>query len=298
MNLQDLIYFQYLSESLSFTATAEHFYVSQPSISTALKRLETELDTTLVDRRKTLKQIQLTSSGKILYENIKEVLNILDNTKQTIQDLKQESVYYGFLPTIGGLFLPKILSKLNRFAKSLKLIEEESSDIMLEHVRQEIVPIAIIGHDTPYIQDNKIKQIRISEEEMALWVSPTHPLAKKENVEVKDIQDEFFISLTEGYTHQRIFEKWAHHNSIPEPNIVYAKEIKTVQSIAASTQMIAFMSKVIVEDHSDLVRVSLKEAPKFYISLILNTEIDNTLIQQEFNDGVIEAVKNEFNLHK
>ena len=129
-------------------------------------------------------------------------------------------------------------------------------------------------------------------------MSPTHPLAKKENVEVKDIQDEFFISLTEGYTHQRIFEKWAHHNSIPEPNIVYAKEIKTVQSIAASTQMIAFMSKVIVEDHSDLVRVSLKEAPKFYISLILNTEIDNTLIQQEFNDGVIEAVKNEFNLHK
>ena len=89
MNLQDLIYFQYLSESLSFTATAEHFYVSQPSISTALKRLETEFDVTLIDRRKTLKQIQLTPSGKILYEKTTEVLGLLDAAKQTIQDFRK-----------------------------------------------------------------------------------------------------------------------------------------------------------------------------------------------------------------
>lgn len=294
MNLQDLIYFKHLSESLSFTATAERFYISQPSISMALKRLETELDATLVDRRKTLKQIQVTPAGKILYQNASEVLNILASTKQEIRDLEEENVYYGFLPTIGGHFLPKIMPKLGRFEKSITFVEEESSDIMLKNVQQEKVPIAIIGHETPHIQDSKIKQIRILDQEMALWVSPNHPLAGQSLITVEDIQEEMFISLSEGYTHQRIFESWAQEHNIPEPNIIYAKEIQTVHSIAASTSMIAFMSDIIVGENSGLVKVSLKEAPKFFISLILNTEIENSFIQQEFNEAIVGVVKNDF----
>lgn len=294
MNLQDLIYFKHLAQSLSFTETAEHFFVSQPSISTALKRLETELGATLVDRRKTLKQIQMTPAGKILLEHATEALDILASTKQEIQDLEEENVYYGFLPTIGGYFLPEIMPKLSRFTNSIKFVEEESSDIMLKQVQQEQVPIAILGHEKPYIQDNKIKQMRILDLEMALWVSPEHPLAGEESIRVEEIQEEIFISLSEGYTHQRIFEQWATRNNIPEPNIVYAKEIQTIHSIAASTQMIAFMSDIIVGENSGLVKVTLKEAPKFYISLILNTETENSLIQQEFNDALLNAVKSKF----
>lgn len=294
MNLQDLVYFKHLAQSLSFTDTAEHFFVSQPSISIALKRLETELDATLVDRRKTLKQIQITPAGKILYEHATEALDILGATKQAIHDLEEENVYYGFLPTIGGHFLPKIMPKLSRFTKSIIFVEEESSDIMLEQVQQEKVPIAILGHETPYIQDNKIKQMRILDLEMALWVSPNHPLAGKKAVTIEDIQEEIFISLSEGYTHQRIFEQWAQRNHIPEPNIVYAKEIQTVHSIAASTQMVAFMSDIIVGENSGLVKVTLEKAPKFYISLILNMETENSFIQQEFNQTLMDAVKSEY----
>ncbi|MDE1547981.1 LysR family transcriptional regulator [Jeotgalibaca caeni] len=294
MNLQDLAYFTHLAESLNFTATAEHFYVSQPSISMALKRLETELDTPLFDRRKTLKKMRLTPAGSMLYKSSKEILTILDQTQQRIQDLQQENVYYGFLPTIGGYFLPKILPKLNRFTKSLKLIEEESSDVMLKLVQQGKVPIAILGHDTPYIMDNKMKQIRLLEQEIALWVSKSHPLAGKEFVTAKEIQEEVLISLSEGYTHQRIFEKWGQSLGIKEPNIVYAKEIKTVQSIAASTQMVAFMSDILLGERTDLVRVPIQKPPKFYVSLIINTEIENNYIQQEFHDAIIDVITKDF----
>lgn len=294
MNLQDLIYFKHLAKSLSFTETADHFFVSQPSISTAIKRLETEFATTLVDRRKTLKQIQLTTSGKILYERTSQVLDILKTTKQEILDIEQENVYFGFLPTIGGYFLPQIMSKLGRFTKSIVFVEEESSDIMLNLVQQKEVPIAIIGHELPEIGDNKIKQLRLLDLEMTLWVSPKHPLAGTGPIAGKEAREEMFISLSEGYTHHRIFEQWARRHDIPEPNIVYAKEIQTVHSIAASTQMVAFMSDIIVGENSGLVKVPLKEAPKFYISLILNTETENSFIQQEFNEALIEAVKSEF----
>lgn len=295
MNLQDLIYFKKLSENLSFTETAHYFYVSQPSISTAVKRLETELNTTLIDRRKTLKSIQLTPTGRILYENTVKMLLILENTKQEIKDFQDERVYYGFLPTIGGSLLPKILPKLQRFTKSIHFIEEESSDEMLKFVKNEEVPIAIIGHDKMKIATSKILQIPVLAEEMALWVAPNHPLANKNEVTASEIKNEVFISLSEGYTHQRIFYDWAKEHLKVEQDVVYAKEIKTVLSIAASTNMVAFMSDIVVDQGQNLIKVSLKNAPKFYVSLILNQESEHSLYQQEFNEAVIQAVKSSFN---
>ncbi len=294
MKLQDLIYFKHLAEKRSFTETADHFFVSQPSISMAIKRLEAELETTLVDRRKTLKQIQLTPAGQILYKNATEALTILDATKQKIHDLEEENVYYGFLPTIGGFFLPQIMPKLQDFTRKITFVEEESSDMMLKHVQQGEVPIAIIGHETPHIPGKGIRQLPVKEFEMALWVAPDHPLAGKEVHDTKNAEEVVYISLSEGYTHHRIFEQWAQQNAIPEPNIVYAKEIRTVHSIASSTQMAAFMSDIIVDDPTDLVKVPIKDAPKFYISLIYNTDMENTFVQQEFNEAVIEVVEKEY----
>ncbi len=294
MNLQDLIYFKHLSEHLSFTETAEHFFVSQPSISTALKRLETELDTVLIDRRKTLKKIKLTAAGQILYDNTTEVLSILEQTKQKIHSLQDETVYFGFLPTIGGSLMPQILPNLKEFTKSLRFKEEESSDVMLQLVKKGEVPIAIIGHDLRDINDPNILQIPVLVQEMALWVAPSHPLANKTVVTEEDFKNDVFISLSEGYTHHRIFEKWTQGKKIYGPNVVFANEIKTVLSIAASTHMIAFMSNIVVDDTHDLVRVSIQNPPKFYVSLILNKNTEQTLFQQKFNDEMVKIVTDVF----
>lgn len=293
MNLQDLIYFHYLAESLSFTATAKHFYVSQPSISMAIKRLEKEFDAVLIDRRKNLKQLELTSAGKILYKNVKKIIETLAETKQEIKDIELESVYFGFLPTIGGHFLPEILPQMSRYANSLNFVEEESSDLMLDLILQKKVPIAIVGHEEPKIEIVNIQQYFLVEEEIALWVGKNHPLAKKEEVTLADIQDEVFISLAEGYTHQRIFSKWAKEHQIKEPNIVYANEIRTVKSVVSSTKMIGFMSSILVEaEDTSIVKISIADAPKFYVSLVVNTKSEHSYIQQEFNDKMIEVIQN------
>ena len=294
MNLQDLVYFKYLAECLSFTETAEHFFVSQPSISTALKRLETALDTVLIDRRKTLKKIKVTPAGHILYENATKVIKMLDNTKQQIHGLYDETVYLGFLPTIGGSLMPQILPKLKQSTQSIRFVEDESSDAMLQMVKKAEVPIAIIGHDTPEILAGNIHQIPVLTQEMSLWVAPSHPLAGRRHVEGDDFKDEVFISLSEGYTHHRIFEKWTQGKHIYGPNVVFANEIKTVLSIAASTHMVAFMSDIIVDDMHDLVKVTIKNPPKFYVSLIVNKDTENTLFQQRFNDEVVDIVENVF----
>lgn len=293
MNIQDLTYFKSLAESLSFTATAEQFYVSQPSISMALKRLEEELDAKLIDRRKTLRRMKLTSAGEILYKSATEVLNLLETTKQTIQDARSETIYFGYLPTIGSRFLPTYLAEIGENAKLLHLIEEESSDTMYQMVLHEKVPLAIIGHDQEGFDDPRIQQIPITAHDLSLWVAPTHPFANRESVTVNDLLDSVFISLSEGYSHQRIFEKWAKEHQIADNNIIYAKEIKTLQTIAQSTDFIAFMSEILVSLDTPLVKVRLENAPKFYISLIINNHRENSLAQQEFNERILSLTQNK-----
>ncbi|MDN6569123.1 MAG: LysR family transcriptional regulator, partial [Tetragenococcus halophilus] len=64
MKIQDLVYFKYLVESSSFTKTAEAFYVSQPSISLSLKRLENEFNTKLITRDRSKRSFHLEAAGE------------------------------------------------------------------------------------------------------------------------------------------------------------------------------------------------------------------------------------------
>lgn len=287
MNIQDLTYFKHLAESLSFTTTAEHFFVSQPSISMALKRLEEELDAKLIDRRKSIRRMKLTPAGDILYKSASDVLGILESTKQTIKDARSETIYFGYLPTIGSRFLPIYLAEIGENAKLLRLVEEESSDAMYKMVQQEKVPLAIVGHDSQRLDDPHIDQFPITAHPISLWVAPNHPFASREYVTIEEAQESVFISLSEGYSHQRIFEKWATDNQIPKRNIIYAKEIKTLLTIAQSTDFIAFMSEILLSPDTPLVKVQIENAPKFYISLIINNHRENSLSQQDFNEKVI-----------
>ncbi|MEG0475984.1 MAG: LysR family transcriptional regulator [Carnobacterium sp.] len=292
MNIQDLVYFNQLAETLNFTATAEHFYVSQPSISMSLKRLEKELDTVLIDRKRLHKNLHLTESGEVLLRHSTHILQTIEQVKEEIHDLKNQIVYFGFLPTIGGQFMSQLMPNLTKYSSSMKLIEEESSDVMLDLVRKGEVPLAIIGSDRPTFLEKNLLQIPLKTEEMALWVSPDNPLAKKSIIMAKELQDELFISLAQGYTHQRIFEEWTKKNQIEQPKTLYTKEIQTALSIASSTNMVAFMSDILVKDRPRLVRVPIENAPLFYISLIVNKDLHNaTYFQKEFNEAMIEAAK-------
>ena len=292
MNLKDLVYFKRLAETLSFTATAEYFYISQPSISMTLKRLEVVLHTVLIERKKIHKDFRLTETGEILLKYSTDILNLVKQAKEEIHDLKNQIVYFGFLPTIGGHFMAQMMPYLNKFSTSMKLIEEESSDIMLDLVRNGEVPLAIIGSDCLTLADDNLLQIPLKVEEMVLWASIDNPLAKKDSIKATEIQDEMFVSLEQGYTHHRIFEQWTKKNHIDQPQTLYTKEIQTALSIASSTNMLAFMSTILVEDYPRLVKIAIEDAPKFYISLIVNKKVnDNSYIQKEFNQAMIELAE-------
>ena len=83
MDIRTLYYFVTIAEELNITKAAEKLCMSQPPLSSQMKALEDELDTILFIRGK--RHLQLTDSGKLLYRHAKEILSLVNKTKEEIR---------------------------------------------------------------------------------------------------------------------------------------------------------------------------------------------------------------------
>lgn len=294
MKHQDLYYFRTLAETRSFTQTAEAFYISQPSISIALKRLETEFGLSLINRDRSSKSVELTEAGEIFFERCIEITDLLDQTKKDMDSLGSKVVTLGFLPTIGGHFLPQIMPQLSEYLADLKFFEEESSDVMYELVQKGEVTVAIVGSDKKTMEDSNLIQVPIAQKKLYLWVSPNHPLAGYKRINSRMLKETQFVTLAKGYTHQRIFEKWAKQHQINDSHIHYTNEIQTANSMIASGMTAGLMIDSLVRDRTDIVKLELADAPEFYVSVLVNPTAIQSDRQRTFNNLLIETVKDLF----
>ena len=112
MNIRDLEYFNSLCTTKSFTKTSRQFYISQPSITMALHRLEKELDTKLIIRDHSRNEILLTKSGEVLENHIKNILLEIKKTKSEIARINGDKIKLGVPPIIGAYYFPLILKDL------------------------------------------------------------------------------------------------------------------------------------------------------------------------------------------
>lgn len=291
MNLRDLEYFKYLAESLSFTKTAEHFFVSQPSISIALKRLEDEFETKLIERERSAKNIHLTPTGRLLYQRTIDMLGLYGQTKQEVKSINIDVIQLGLVPAIGNVFLPKLLANANEHLHSLKLIEEATTDDLFESLRNKKFSTAILAHEEKDIRTQWLNSTYITTSTLKVWVAESHPLAHYKELSVNELKHESFVSFTNGAIHEKLFHKWAKNHGISLDNVFYTDEPNTMASLVGSGARIALLSDTISLNRTDLKTINLKDAPVCYISLVVNNEMEISSAQKEFNELISQGLK-------
>lgn len=292
MNLRDLEYFKYLAESLSFTKTAEHFFVSQPSISIALKRLEEEFETVLIQRERSAKNIHLTSSGHILYQRTIDMLGLYGQTKQEVKAVNIENIQLGLVPSIGNHFLPKLLASANEHLHSLKLIEENTTDDLFESLKSKKYSTAILAHHELAIKNNWLDTYLLDQSSLKLCVSKKHPLASFRELSILELINEPFVSLGKGSIHEKLFNEWAVREKLPLDNVFYCHDTNTLISLVLSGARIALLMDAISFNHQDeLVAIPIKNAPICYTSLVVNNTMELSNAQIAFNQSLINSIQ-------
>jgi DNA-binding transcriptional LysR family regulator len=147
MELRQLEYFVAVAEEANFTRAAERVHISQSGVSAQVRRLETELGATLIDRSG--RSATLTAAGEAALDHAREVLGAARAVRQAVDDVS--GVVRGRLDIgmVSGCTITPLFDALATFGGVHPGIEisltEDSSDRLTEHVRGGQVDVALIG---------------------------------------------------------------------------------------------------------------------------------------------------------
>lgn len=292
MNLRDLEYFNCLCKTKNFTETAKLLYVSQPSVTMALHRLEKELNTKLIIRDHSLTKFSLTEAGKILEKHVLNILSELNETKFEISKAAGRKIKLGVPPIIGAYFFPAFMELLvkNGVAENIELVETGSA-AMKKLVLADKVDMALIGSLSP-IKSREMNAAILKTDEFMVCMSKNHIISKKEKLDFKDIANEKFIVLGDAYIHNEVLKNLFLKNGTSLNNFYSTDEIQTAKSLISSGLGIGLMINMAVKNVDIIKKVPLNEPILFYISLVIKKNHYMTLDENKIRNVLLCKNKN------
>lgn len=198
MNLRDLQYIVALAEHRHFGRAAEACFVSQPTLSTQVRKLEEELGVTLFER--SARQVLCTEVGTDIVARAREVLNEADQIRATARrarDPESGTLRLGIFPTLAPYLLPHVVPLVReRFARLELLLVEEKTDVLLQRLRNGKLDAVILALPV----DSQQLQVRhLFNEPFVLATPLDHPLASRTPLETADLDGHNVLLLDDGH---------------------------------------------------------------------------------------------------
>jgi LysR family hydrogen peroxide-inducible transcriptional activator len=199
MNFHDLRYLVALAEHRHFGRAAEACFVTQPTLSTQIKKLEKELGVELLERSP--RNIALTDAGERIVERARLILAEEDDIRAIAtqaQDPESGSLRLGLFPTLAPYLLPHVVPPIHqRFGNLELLLVEEKTEVVLRRLRDSQLDAAILALP---IDDTGLRSEPLFSEDFVLAVPATHRLAgSTEPVDTSVLVTENVLLLEEGH---------------------------------------------------------------------------------------------------
>src|SRR5688572_25330836 len=188
MNLRDLKYLVALADHKHFGRAAAASFVSQPTLSTQIKKLEEELGVSLVERAP--RRVMLTPVGRDIAERARKVIADVEQMSEIArrsQDPEAGTVRLGLFPTLGPYLLPHVVPGLRkRFPRLELLLVEEKTDQILARLRDGRLDAGLLALP---IHDEQLHVEPLFDEPFLLAVPRQHRLATRPSLAVSDLDD-------------------------------------------------------------------------------------------------------------
>lgn len=290
MNIRDLEYYQQIINLRNFSKVANYFSVSQPTITTSMKRLEAELETTLIIRDQSHRQVLFTPSGEQFAEHVNIILGELKIANQEIEQLKNERVRFGLPPIIGTYYFPQIVGNLFKSGLMDHLdTVENGSQVLLHQLINGSLDMALLGSVEP-IEDDRLIVRHFASKNFKIIVSKEHPLASRKSVKFAELRNEKFIMQNEGFVHPIAFKELTTKNHF-KPKIIYTtSDSQIIKKMVAENIGVGFLTELALDSSDNLVALPLSEQdqPKFLMSLVYRTSHILTPTQAKLIDVLID----------
>lgn len=198
MNLRDLKYLVALADHRHFGRAAEASFVSQPTLSTQIRKLEDELGVSLVERAP--RRVMLTPIGTEIAERARKIVAEVEQLSEIARrsrDPEAGTVRLGVFPTLAPYLLPHVLPGIRlRYPRLELLLVEEKTDQILARLRDGRLDAGVLALP---LHDDQLHVAPLFDEPFVLAVPRGHPLAGRASLAVGDLDDRHLLLLEEGH---------------------------------------------------------------------------------------------------
>ena len=204
MELRQLRYFVEVAEREHISEAAEHLHVAQSAISRQIANLEEELGAPLFER--VGRNVKLTPIGKTFLDHSIKALKAIDFAAKQVEeylDPAKGTIKVGFPTSLASYVLPTVISAFKKEYPDVSFqLRQGSYKYLIDAVKNRELNLALLGPLPP--KDEAIDTTVLFSENIHALLPATHPLAKKETINLIDLKNDDFVLFPDGYILRKV----------------------------------------------------------------------------------------------
>jgi DNA-binding transcriptional LysR family regulator len=236
----------------SFKRAADSLYVSQPAVSLQVQHLERQLDVPLFDRGG--RRAQLTEAGQLLLSYSDRILSLCQETCRAIDDLQNlngGTLIIGASQTTGTYLMPQMIGLFRKKYPEVSVqLHVHSTRRTSWSVANGQVDLAIIGGEIPADLLDSLEITPYAEDELALILPTSHPLAQVGDLPIEELYKLQFITLDSQSTIRKAIDRVLLDSNVDPRQLTIAMELNSIEAIKNAVQAglgAAFLSVTAIE---------------------------------------------------
>ena len=236
----------------SFKRAADSLYVSQPAVSLQVQHLERQLDVPLFDRGG--RRAQLTEAGQLFLSYGDRILSLCQETCRAIDDLQNlngGTLIIGASQTTGTYLMPQMIGLFRKKYPEVSVqLHVHSTRRTAWSVANGQVDLAIIGGEIPADLLDSLEITPYAEDELALILPTSHPLAQVGSLPIEELYKLQFITLDSQSTIRKAIDRVLLDSGVDPRQLTIAMELNSIEAIKNAVQAglgAAFLSVTAIE---------------------------------------------------
>jgi len=290
MNYNVLRYFSVLAEVESYTKAAARLGISQPSLSSAIHNLESDLGGVILFER-VGRNIRLTQEGRFYQKKVDSALSELHEASIMLREKRENApvvIRLGYVSgALDGLVAKKIQEYSRQHSRVRFLLTENSAEALMDLVRQEKLDMAIVDYAE---RDRSLHFRKLAERKLNVALAEKHPLADQEILDPRDVMTEPQIVI--NYSVENSFGQWASGKATDENVICTVNTVQTALDMVSTGIGIAFIPDECIRPKQGVRYVPLNNWRQALYMCILYDKWLQPLVW-DFRELIIRNLRND-----
>ncbi len=289
MNLREMSYLVAVADLHHFSQAAEQCNVSQPTLSTQIKKLEEWLGVKIFERNN--KRVMITEAGQDIIQSARKILQEVERIKEIAECSHNPfagKFRLGAFPTLSTYIFPAMVPQIKALMPDLRLILiEDKTAALMESLHRGDIDAALFALP---MHDDFFKVTQLFDDRFFLAVPPHHPLAEHTEIAVEALASYRLLLLEEGHClRDNALEICQQHN-IAEEQDFRATGLETLRQMVKAGTGITLMPEIAIDKHETGICYIPFSAPTPYRSIGLAYRKTST--KKEIIQNVEELLKN------